>query len=161
MKLLAMILVLVCSVITTGCFTSAPQPVTSAPQPVRGADGVLLNRIPGVNSIDIPSGLDNAKVLDCVEDAVRGTGESTRVNAWVSQWRMELRDPGNRWVRVGLTVRHHYLSVCYRIEEGRLVPDVPMSTNLGQDGCKIHRKVPTWINRLNALIAQRLYSSAK
>ena len=53
MKLLAMILVLVCSVITTGCSTSAPQPV-------RGADGVLLNRIPGVNSIDIPSGLDNA-----------------------------------------------------------------------------------------------------
>ena len=154
MKLLAMMLVLVCSVITTGCFTPAPQPV-------RGADGVLLNRIPGVNSIDIPSGLDYAKVLDCVEDAVRGTGESTRVNAWVSQWRMELRDPGNRWVRVGLTVRQHYLSVCYRIEEGRLVPDVPTSTNLGQDGCKIHRKVPTWINRLNALIAQKLYSSAK
>lgn len=133
----------------------------SVPDPVKGPDGVLLNRIPGTNSVDIPAGLVDAKVLDAVEKAIQGTGgNQQRVNHWVSQWRMERRDPDNKWIRVGLTVRQHYLSVCYRIENGKLIPDVPTSTNLNQDGCKIHRKVPNWINKLNTLISQQLYYQA-
>lgn len=156
MKKLIGMATLVLSVVMGGCSL-----FRSEPQPVLGPDGVWLNRIPGANSVDIPSGLADAKVLDAVEQAIRGTGNNQRVNHWVSQWRMELRDPGNKWIRVGLTARQHYLSVCYRIENGKLVPDVPTSMNLNQDGCKIHRKVPAWINRLNVLIAQALYSQAE
>lgn len=58
-----------------------------------------------------------------------------------------------------MTVRRHYLCVCYRIENGSLVPDVPTSTNLKQSGVKIHRRVPGWINGFNALISQQLYGA--
>jgi hypothetical protein len=82
------------------------------------------------------------------------------VNHWVSQWRLEARDPANKWIRIGLTARSHYLCVCYRIEGGKLIPDVPTSTNLKQDGIRIHRKVPVWINNLKPLISQRFYDLA-
>ena len=121
------------------------------------ADGQRLNRIPGTEPIEIPQGISDAQALDAVETAIRGTNPGERVNHWVSQWRLEARDPANAWIRVGLTARNHYLCVCYRIEGGKLVPDVPTSTNLKQDGIRIHRKVPMWINNLRPLIAQRLY----
>ena len=125
--------------------------------PVVTADGIRLNRISGTIPVDIPQGLDNAKVLDAVERAIALTRPGTRKVAVISQWCPELRDPGNRWIRVGLTVRNHYLQVCWRIEGAKLVPDVPMSTNLKQDGTKINRKVPAWINNLGVLISQQLY----
>lgn len=146
--------VLVGLALTIGCSTAPSEPVP------RDENGVALNRIPGVESIAIPAGLSDGQVLDAVELAIAGTRPGERNNAWVSQWRPELRDPANRWIRVGLSVRQHYLCVCYRIENGRLVPDVPTSTNLDQDGSSIHRKVPGWMNRLRSLIQMRLYGLA-
>lgn len=122
------------------------------------ADGVRLNRIQGVSSVDIPAGLNDKQVLDAVEKAITGTHPGNRKVAMISQWRPELRDPDNKWIRVGLTVRKHYLQVCYRIEKDKLVPDVPYSENLKQQNTKIHRKVPQWINNFNILIAQQLYA---
>ena len=123
------------------------------------ADGVRLNRIAGAASVDIPVGINDKQVLDAVEKAITGTHPGNRKVAMTSQWRPELRDPENKWIRVGLTVRRHYLQVCYRIENGKLVPDVPYSENLKQQDTKIHRKVPQWINNFNVLIAQQLYAA--
>ena len=116
-----------------------------------------LNRIPGTDSIDIPQGITDKQALDAVEQAVKGTKAGDTRNYWLSQWRMEARDPANKWIQIGLTARQHYLCVCYRIENGKLVPDVPTSTNLKQEGTKIHRKVPAWINNLKPLISSRFY----
>lgn len=138
-----------------GCALFSPPEAESRPVVV---DGVRLNRIPGTMAIDIPSGLEDAKVLDAVERAIAGTHPGTRKVVMISQWRPELRDPENKWIRVGLTVRHHYLQVCYRIEGAKLIPDVPTSVNLKQDGTRIHRKVPSWINSLSVLISQQLYA---
>ena len=124
-------------------------------------DGVRLNRIPGTLPVDIPQGLADTAVLDAVERAISLTKPGTRKIAIISQWRPELRDPENKWIRVGLTVRTHYLQVCWRIEGTKLIPDVPTSTNLKQDGTKIHRKVPVWINNLGVLISNQLYSQAR
>jgi len=124
---------------------------------LRDENGVVLNRIPGTESIEIPEGLPSNRVLDAVEMAVAGTNPGEHNNSWVSKWRPELRDPQNRWIRIGLKVRQHYLCVCYRIEGNRLVPDVPTSTNLDQDGIHIHRKVPAWINNLKPLISMQMY----
>ena len=115
-------------------------------------DGERLNRIPGTESIEIPPGVSDKQALDVIEATIKGTKAGDRKNYWVSQWRMEARDANNKWIRIGLTARQHYLCVCYRIEGGKLVPDVPTSTNLKQDGIKIHRKVPVWINNLKPLI---------
>ena len=122
-----------------------------------GPNGERLNRIPGTESIDIPQGISDKQALDVIEATIRGTKAGEGKNYWISQWRMEDRDPANKWIRVGLTARQHYLCVCYRIENGKLVPDVPTSTNLKQDGIKIHRKVPVWINNLKPLISMRFY----
>lgn len=125
-----------------------------------GPNGERLNRIPGVEAIDIPSELSDSQALDAVEQAINGTNPGERTNRWLSQWRPEMRDSDNRWIRVGLTARGHYLCVCYRIEGQQLIPDVPTSTNLKQDGIKIHRKVPSWINGLRPLIQTRMYGIA-
>ena len=122
-----------------------------------GPDGVPLNRIPGVESIDIPEGVSDKAALDVIEQTITATRPGERRNTFVSQWRLEARDKDNKWIRIGLSARSHYLCVCYRIENGKLVPDVPHSTNLKQDGIKIHRKVPNWINGLRPLIMQRFY----
>jgi len=122
-----------------------------------GPDGERLNRIPGTESIDIPQGVSDKQALDVIEATIKGTKAGDTKNYWLSQWRMEARDAGNKWIRIGLTARQHYLSVCYRIEAGKLIPDVPTSTNLKQDGIKIHRKVPVWINNLKPLITMRFY----
>lgn len=140
-----------------GCFSDG---IDERCQPM-GPDGVRLNRIPGTSAISIPAGLSNERALDAVEQAISGTHPGTRSNSWVSQWRPELRDPSNQWIRVGLSVRQHYLCVCYRVEGGSLVPDVPTSRNLNQDGVSIHRKVPAWINRFNSLVSQQLYANAE
>lgn len=121
-----------------------------------GPDGERLNRIPGVRAVEIPAGFTDAQVLDAVERAIAATSSGVHI---AGLWYPEGRDPGNRWIRVGMTVRRHYLCVCYRIENGQLVPDVPTSTNLKQSGVKIHRRVPGWINGFNALISQQLYGA--
>ena len=148
-----LIMVLMLAAMFAGCVGGASE---SASVP-GGSGGQHLNRIPGTESIEIPQSISNEKALDAVEIAVKGTRPGDRVNHWVSQWRMEARDPANEWIRIGLTARNHYLCVCYRIEGGKLVPDVPTSKNLKQEGTKIHRKVPVWINNLKPLISQRLY----
>ena len=126
-----------------------------------GPNGQRLNRIPGTEAIDIPKGVTDKQALDVVEQTIAGTGKNERKVHWVSQWRMEDRDPNNKWIQIGLTARNHYLCVCYRIENGKLVPDVPNSTNLKQDGIKIHRKVPVWINNLKPLYTMRFYELTK
>ena len=122
-----------------------------------GPNGERLNRIPGVESIEIPEGVSDKDALDVVERTVAATRPGERRNAFVSQWRLEARDKGNKWIRIGLSARSHYLCVCYRIENGMFVPDVPTSTNLKQNGTSIHRKVPNWINGLKPIIMQRFY----
>lgn len=108
-----------------------------------------LNRIPGTGSVKIPAGLSNAQAIEAVARTAVGIGN------WVAgRWVVESRDVSNQWIRVNLTVRQHAMTVCYRIENGMLVPDVPQSTNLNQDGSKIHRNVPGWINRFNNRISQ-------
>ena len=124
---------------------------------VRDENGVALNRIPGTNSVDIPAGISDSQALDAVELAINGTSPGERNNSWVSKWRPEARDENNKWIRIGLHARKHYLCVCYRIEGGKLVPDVPTSTNLKQNGTSIHRKVPLWINDFNTLITTQMY----
>lgn len=122
-----------------------------------GPNGERLNRIPGTQEIEIPGGISDLQAMDAIEGVIRGTNPGERVNHWASQWRLEGRDPANKWIRIGLTAREHYLSVCYRIEGRKILADVPTSTNLKQDGIKIHRKVPAWINKLRPLILQKLY----
>ena len=100
-------------------------------------------------------------VLDVVERIVGANNDGARQNRWKGQWRMENRDPANKWIQTGFSVREHYMCVCYRIEGGRLIPDVPRSTNLKQNGCSIHRKVPVWINGIRPQIVQGLYEAHK
>ncbi|MBO4287886.1 MAG: hypothetical protein J5985_06950 [Kiritimatiellae bacterium] len=147
-------------VLAVGCVTLEGDNGGVDTRPV-AADGTRLNRIPGTESIPIPNGLTDVQVLDAVESAIKGTGAGDRNIYWVSQWRVENRDPANKWVQVVLTARAHILHVCYRIENGALIPDVPSSSNLKQNGTRIHRKVPQWINQLNVLISSRLYELKK
>jgi len=153
-----LVAVAILAAVCIGCNTSTVAPQNDT-RPV-SADGQVLNRIPGTDPIEIPQGVSDVQALDVVESVIRGTNPGDRVNHWVSQWRLEARDPANKWIRIGLTARSHYLCVCYRIEGGKLIPDVPTSTNLKQDGIRIHRKVPVWINNLKPLIAQRFYDLA-
>ena len=74
---------------------------------------------------------------------------------------MEGRNDAEKWVRAGLSVRKHYLCVCYRIENGKLIPDVPTSINLNQSGSSIHRKVPHWINLMKPQLVEQLYKASK
>ena len=141
-----------------GCQMLSSQPEVDM-RPI-GPNGERLNRIPGTNSVDIPDGIGDKQAIDAVVQAVQGTGAGDRNIHFVSQWRLESRDKDNKWIQIGLTARNHYLCVCYRIEDDKLVPDVPTSNNLKQDGIRIHRKVPQWINNLNPLIKQRLYNMA-
>ena len=157
MKLTNIMVALGIAVACVGCSIMG----TDADNRPTGPDGTRLNRIPGTESIEIPQGISDKKAIDAVESAIKGTKPGDKNVHWISQWRMEARDPDNKWVRVGLTVRQHYLAVCYRIESGKLVPDVPTSKNLKQDGIKIHRKVPVWINNIKPLITARLYDTAK
>ena len=154
----------ICAAILSGCSTISDMTGGSESavdtRPV-GPNGERLNRIPGTNPIEILHGLTDAQALDAVESAIRGTKPGERRNHWVSQWRIEDRDPANKWIRINLTARNHYLCVCWRIEGGKLVPDVPTSTNLKQDGIKIHRKVPAWINGLQPLISQKMYDMSQ
>lgn len=114
-------------------------------------DAVPLNRIPGVDSVHIPEGLTNEQALNAVEHSASGMG------SWIlGRWSRDARDASNHWVRVVLNVRSHSLTVCYRIENGMLVPDVPYSSNLNQNGAKIDGHVPGWINRFNRRIKDNL-----
>ncbi|MCR5183718.1 MAG: hypothetical protein K6B46_03355 [Opitutales bacterium] len=122
----------------------------------------IHNRVKGVLPVDIPKGLTNAEVLDIVEETINGANDVGKHRYWLSQWRVENRDPGNTWIQVGFSVRAHYMRVCYRIaESGKLIPDVPESVNLEQTKTTIHRKVPEWINSLNRLLVSQLYIAAK
>ena len=152
----ALLLVSGCQIINELTEPAAPEVDT---RPI-GPNGERLNRIPGTDPVQIPEGLSDKQAIDAVVQAVTGTGNNERNIAFVSQWRMEARDKNNKWVQIGLTVRSHYLCVCYRVENGALIPDVPNSRNLKQDGTRIHRKVPQWINNLAPLITQRLYRMA-
>ena len=125
------------------------------------ADGTVLNRIPGVESISIPAGVPDKTALDVVEQVIGLNNSGDKRNRWKGEWRMEDRDAANKWIQVGFSVREHYVCVCYRIEGSKLIPDVPTSTNLKQNGTSIHRKVPVWINSLRPLISERLYKCAK
>lgn len=156
MKTSRMILALLIALSMNGCCLFTAEEASPSCHVL--ADGTRLNRIPGVTNVDIPAGVTDKQVLDAVEKAITGTHPGNRKVAMVSQWRPELRDPANKWIRVGLTARNHYLRVCYRIENSQLIPDVPFSTNLKQEGTKIHRKAHMWINNFNALIAQQLYA---
>jgi len=150
----------VCLALAAGCAStfSTGSAESSAASVPRDEKGVVLNRIPGTESIDIPEGLSPSRALDAVELAVKGTGDGEKSKYWVSQWHLELRDPANRWIRIGLKVRQHYLCVCYRVEGNCLVPDVPTSMNLKQNGTSIHRKVPTWINTMKPLILAQMFN---
>lgn len=108
------------------------------------ANGVVLNRIPGAESISIPPGVSDAQAIEAVARTAVGIG-----NWLTGRWTVESRDPSHKWIRVALTVRQHAMTVCYRVENGKLVPDVPQSTNLRQNGSKIDGHVPGWINRFN------------
>ncbi|MBP5509576.1 MAG: hypothetical protein J6Z49_01510 [Kiritimatiellae bacterium] len=147
-------------VLAVGCATLEGDGGGIDTRPI-AADGTRLNRIPGTGPISIPAGLSDVQVLNAVEQTIKGTGAGDRNIYWVSQWRLENRDPANKWIQVVLTVRAHILHVCYRIENGALIPDVPSSMNLKQNGTRIHRKVPQWINQLNTLIAARLCEMKK
>ncbi len=144
-------------VLCAGCLSLGPQEDT---RPL-GPEGQRLNRIEGTIPIALPTELTNAQVLDCVEQSIESTGDNKRKSYWVSQWRLEQRDAKDAWIVIGLTVRSHYLQVCYRIENGQLIPDVPYSVDLDQDKTKIHRKVPEWINNLRPLIQAKLYHAVK
>lgn len=144
-------------VVLSGCSVIFP---TEDTRPL-SAEGERLNRIPGVNAVEIPAGVTDAQALDAVERAVESTYVKGRWSPWVSKWTPELRDSSDKWIRLGFTLRRHYLCVCYRIEDGKLIPDVPTSQNLKQNGTRIHRKVPQWINSLNTLISQQLYAAKK
>lgn len=109
-----------------------------------GSSAEELYRIQGVESVQIPAGLSNAQALDAVQRTATGVG-----NWLTGRWGFEARDVSNQWIRVVLNVRRHSLTVCYRVENGALVPDVPHSTNLNQVGSKIDDHVPGWINRFN------------
>ncbi len=127
-----------------------------------GPNGQRLNRIEGTSPLAIPKGMPDAQVLDCVEKAIEGPGEKEgQKNYRKSQWHLEKRDVNNKWIQLGFTVRRHYLQVCYRIEKGLLIPDVPHSVNLKQNGTKIHRKVPVWIESLYPLIQSQFYKAEK
>ncbi len=119
-------------------------------------DAVPLNRIPGAESIQIPSGLSDAQAIEAVARTAVGIG-----NWLMGRWTVESRDPSNKWIRVALTVRQHAMTVCYRIENGKLVPDVPQSTNLRQNGSQIDGHVPGWINRFNHRVVPHFAEVAK
>lgn len=149
---------IVFAVLISGCLSTVEtRPSESKTTAERGEVGTVLNRIPGTEAIEIPEAMTDKQALDAVEMALNGTSPGERNNSWVSKWRPEMRDTGNRWIRVGLKARQHYLCVCYRVEGRSLVPDVPTSTNLGQNGVRIHRKVPIWINNLKPLIQMQMY----
>ena len=151
------LLIAVCTLVfCAGCVSlkNNEKPITAV-----SADGTILNRIPGTTSIIIPPQMTNKAALDAFENALIATNPGNKNQYWTSNWRLEARDSENKWIRVGLSVRQHYLCVCYRIENGKLIPDVPESINLNQNGNEIHRKVPLWINRLNPLIRAKLYEA--
>lgn len=119
---------------------------------------VPLNRILGTAPIAIPAGFSDRAALDCVEAAVHAANPKNKQGGFslLGQWSLEERDPWNRWIRVAIRIRTHYAAVCYRIENGNLVPDVPVSRNLNQNGSEIHRNVPRWINNFGAIIKQQM-----
>ena len=145
----------------TGAFLAALLTGCETLPQTRLPDGTVLNRIPGVESIAIPSGVSDKTALDAVEQTIDLAHDGKLPNYRKGQWCVEDRDASNKWIKAGFTVRKHYLCVCWRIEGGRIVPDVPNSRNLDQDGCSIHRKVPAWINTLRPVIAERLYKATK
>lgn len=122
------------------------------------AQPAALNRIVGTGSVAIPAERTDAQALDAVARAVKAANPKDRQGGFslLGQWTLEERDPGNKWIRVALRIRTHYMAVCYRIENGRLVPDVPTSRNLKQNGSKIHGNAPRWINNFNVIITEQM-----
>lgn len=99
-----------------------------------------LNRIPGTFPIILPTGV-SAQQAFSVLSAVTEKASTPR-----EKWKVEAVDQEWKWVRLHLNVRNkHYLRVCYRLDADRLVPDVPWSENLRQNGTDIHRNVKAWI----------------
>ena len=79
----------------------------SAPDPVIAADGTQLYRIPGVEAIDIPSGLSDKAVLDVVERIVGANNDGARQNRWKSdgEWKAVAASlVGRSWSAEGVTV---------------------------------------------------------
>ncbi len=111
---------------------------------VAQAADLALNRIPGMTPVAIPAGVGAAAALDAVEKAVQEANPNGRARSWMGAWNLVQRDPGGTFVLVELSVRQHSLQVCYRIENGALVPDVPSSVNLRQAGTSIHPKAVQW-----------------
>ena len=113
-----------------------------------------LNRILGTAPIAIPAGFTDKQALDSIEAAVHTANPKNKQGGFslLGQWTLEERDPANKWIRVAIRIRAHYAAVCYRIENGNLVPDVPVSRNLNQNGSKIHDNVPRWINNFGRII---------
>ena len=131
---------------------------TTAPAAAQPPAAVQLNRILGTAPVAIPAGFTDKQALDSVEAAVHAANPKNRQGGFslLGQWTLEERDPANKWIRVAIRIRAHYAAVCYRIENGNLVADVPVSRNLNQNGSQIHRNVPRWINNFGAIIKQEM-----
>ena len=158
MKKLTVAVILVLGGTGVPCPAWAQQaPVVAAAQPAPTA----LNRILGTAPIAIPAGFSDKEALDSVEAAVHAANPKNRQGGFslLGQWSLEERDPANKWIRVAIRIRTHYAAICYRIENGNLVPDVPTSRNLNQNGSQIHRNVPRWINNFGGIVKQQMQKS--
>ena len=131
---------------------------TTTPAAAQPPAAVQLNRILGTVPVSIPAGFTDKQALDSVEAAVHTANPKNKQGGFslLGQWTLEERDPANKWIRVAIRIRAHYAAICYRIENGNLVADVPVSRNLNQNGSQIHRNVPRWINNFGVIIKQEM-----
>ena len=139
------------------CLQLQAQAAAPAAAPAQPA-AAPLNRILGTAPVAIPAGFTDKEALDCVEAAVHAANPKNKQGGFslLGQWSLEERDPANKWIRVAIRIRTHYAAICYRIENGNLVADVPVSRNLKQNGSKIHDNVPRWINNFGVIIKQEM-----
>lgn len=146
--------------LSAGAQTAAPaaQQPTQAQEPAQVQSAAPLNRILGAAPVAIPAGFTDKEALDSVEAAVHAANPKNKQGGFslLGQWTLEERDPANKWIRVAIRIRAHYAAICYRIENGNLVPDVPTSRNLNQNGSQIHRNVPRWINNFGVIIKEQM-----
>ncbi len=132
-----------------GCMTLKPE------EPTYAKDGTPVWRIKGTRALPIPEGMTNEAVMKSVAlTIVRQRGKRN----FMRYWAVEKVDPNNNWILLGMSIRDHFFNLCYRIEDGKLVPDVPYSQNLDQEGTEIHDKVPNWINTLGLYISNNLFA---
>ena len=147
--------IILMGLLTLGFSASAQ---TAAPVAVQQPAAAPLNRILGTAPVAIPAGFTDKEALDCVEAAVHAANPKNKQGGFslLGQWTLEERDPANKWIRVAIRIRVHYAAICYRIENGSLLADVPVSRNLNQNGSQILRNVPRWINNFGAFIKQQM-----